>query len=715
MQRDLRLSLRLNIFSSFLSIDFFIIYDIIIRLIRYRMKNLRRAGKPALVVLSTFLFFFSCSGDMLLTGDRATPEFLIKSVAAGTVLGPGVEIPLSLVPSSGTPGSSNPPERMEVRLESGDGVLIATTEINEDLDTEELPSLQLPEELAEGLYRLVFRLYRGGELLQESVTEFFSTTEKYRLNGISSYPPSLYPGSRGILEALLDPAVSGNPYLVWRSGDRVFKTGYLDEGAGQAEWKAPGTEGVYNVRLELFPVGPANGSAFPFSSSIHIDTELFVSKNPAQGEYELPNGKGFYSLLHFRGNLRDEGSRKGAADIPFITIGNPALAKDSGIFGFLLDGTDGFSVPDLMLPVRDGTLEPFTVEARIQYMPDMISLPDVSPHTLFTAVSAAEAFSFSIVEEGGILSCELASGSLTAATRLSSFELPVGKPVDLALSIATVGGELNFSWFINGYNVLTQTHTLDLGNVSSSGQSTIGGETGFPGIIDEFGIYSADSDGRPSIDPELFIRGRKADFGRKLIFAEGFDGLFLPKWINGGESFDLASGILGVNGKARIDLPPVTPAEDEGIELAIAVPGNTGGAAVTVRTDEKSEALLTIPLSAVLPVPSSEDGVEEGLYSIRITSAATAAVIRWYDGEETRLESLPLNVDTPLYLSLENTTDEEGFHVDSISYQDYRIPSCRVISGRLVSTLSVPGLPCVYEKRASVQYGLIKNEILSLN
>jgi hypothetical protein len=119
-----------------------------------------------------------------------------------------------------------------------------------------------------------------------------------------------------------------------------------------------------------------------------------------------------------------------------------------------------------------------------------------------------------------------------------------------------------FMWFVDGFpvSVVEDSHPLfelplDFG---PDGRSFLGGGEdvkGFRGIIDEFGVYYRDDERRPAIDSGVFKAAMSARFGNRLVYAEGFEGLFLPKALRIEGSVIVVSGELIINPGSRVWFP----------------------------------------------------------------------------------------------------------------------------------------------------------------
>lgn len=704
------------------------------------MRNLVRWS---FVCLAGIALLGSCSGEFsLLSTGVMEPQALIETIPNGRIVSPGSTVPLAVRIPAEMETAGTAPDSMLVELRTAESTLIASTTLSEDvLLAEQIPPLALPRAVEDGLYTFIFKLYNGPTLAQENSVMFFITNETYSLGGITSYPPSLYPGATGILEALLgDIPESSDPFLVWKTGDEPFAYGPVREGFSEVEWAAPKTEGVYRVRLELYPTAPSDGTLFPFTSPLYIDTEIFVTKKPPESGTELSDGTQYAHLFHFRGDLRNEGTGTPSEPDPGTVFGRPGFAKSTDIFGYAFDGASGFSFPASLLPVHDGTLQPFTLELRLKALAqrarppqggltgqragtetrlvlgnpaagfedrptvtggteagsDLDPLKALQPDDSSAAIRSGTGTSGGAplgitsgerdilvsTADGGEFTFRLLAlpdgrpvitvGSRSGAVR-SELALPVlaaGSPAaGLAVSVVPVGEALSVLWFVDGRAVQTDRLVFDPSPIPADGTTWVGSDgygTDFIGIIDELGLYTRDELGRPSPHAGLFRESRQKLYGRDLVFADGFDGLYLPDWTRGVSGIALLPGTLVLQPGASVTLPAALPDVPMVLELTlpadsvpsgvieIVPPGSEAGTADSAEAtvsipfeslDVKTEAsaagiLLTVlsdDLSGVTDRPSS--GTQE---QAPVEHGARVRIVNSSDSEALSLDSVCL-------------------------------------------------------------------------
>lgn len=501
------------------------------------------------------VLFVSCSVNNLLSplGDQPANQVTVSTISAGTMVGTGDQIPLSLKYSQGQVN----PKDLKVELLDAQGNVVQTGDIKGVDFSAPLPPVQLPA-LSSGTYTLRLTLYDGNNqvIVQKNVT-FFYTQGTYSLQGITSYPPTLAPGGAGILYATLSVPSGANPYLRWTMGSKVIAEGNLLGGYDKVQWTAPASPGVYSVTVELFPFGPVGGSDFSFSSPYSMHVEIFVTSgagSPAKNQ--LGPAGDYYSLFHFGGDLADSSPRGLSLHLSASPIGNPQLGVNGSVFGYQLDGTSGFQIPSLILPLSGSMLAPLSITMRLRLDTFQFN------RNFFTATADDGSFRFQLATN--------AQGRLAATvnseSESGSIEVPTGELATITLSVIPSGQGLNLLWFVDGNLSLSDVISVTPSIQSpAGGVSIIGGTNGFVGLIDELGIYYRNESGQASVDSEVFRRAMSEEYGSSLVFAEGFDGTRLPqdlKYDSATTDGSLRSGSLLLGPGSSVSLPSFGVGED---------------------------------------------------------------------------------------------------------------------------------------------------------
>ena len=456
-----------------------------------------------------------------------------------------------------TENQSTKPELLEITLvtvsERGVEQSVWNTSISSPL-TDEALELLLPD-LETGQYTIVFSVLDEEGTKEEEKTSFFYIKGKYAIQGITSYPTTTTAGHETVLEADLLYPDQGNPYVRWSQDDIVLATGSVAEGLQKITWMAPQEEGVYSIRVELFPVPPSLGSDFSFSSSVELTAKLFVSTASGLTEDELVPEDSYYSLFHLNGTLRNSGllgteSEEEEAE----GIGQVRWNSENGIMGLDTGPGSGFRYPLNILPVLEEMLSPCTITFKL------LSSGENAEQTLML-IDHNQGFQFRIFFD--------TDGELTATItgRDALLYLPSGivglGPNQLHridLSLVPLDEQLQALWFLDG----RQTASVSEGplpvEVPREAQTTIAGDNGFSGTISELGVYYRDPFNRLSVDPGIYHSVMEQEYGRALVFAEGFEGLYLPdpeeSWSSDPpDSATLRNGRLILPVASRLTLP----------------------------------------------------------------------------------------------------------------------------------------------------------------
>lgn len=549
--------------------------------------------------IGTVLFFVlaSCSESGLLTplSDQSN-QITIKSVASGTMVTSGDHVPLSVDLNS----SQSTPVDLKVELLSTAGAVVQSADIQNADFSAPLPSVLLSN-LESGPYTLRMTLEgANGEVLAQKKVSIFYVQGKYSLDGITSYPPALPPGGSGLIVARVTAPDGSNPYLRWSMGDKLIAKGYLKDGFDKIQWNAPSSTGVYSITVEMFPFGPPTGGSFDFTSPYTMKVEVFVTNTVKSGRNELAPASSYFALYHFQGNLKDSGAR----GLDAAPIGNPTLSVNGSVFGYQLDGSSGFKVDSLLLPFNaKGALQPASVTMRLRLDKEQIN------RQFFSTSTADGSFKLAMAtNEQGALAV-----SINGTVEQNAVALKSGDITSVTLSLIPSNGAVDLLWFVNGTLALSDSLAVDPKVASSSGSSTIAGADGFTGLVDEFGVYYMDSAGQESTDPEVFRRAMADEYGSNLLFAEGFDGIYLPTDLTFAGKVSrtqIVAGSLLLDSSQSIEVPQL-PVGEEDLTMNANVSGisDTGSGMLTLSL--KGKQLYSVALKDALS-PSGQVEIRIG-------------------------------------------------------------------------------------------------------
>jgi len=412
----------------------------------------------------------------------------------------------------------------------------------------------------------------------------FISSGEFALLGLSSFPATLYPGSAALLSLNLDVPFGSDPYLEWYLDDELIRTGFLSETGTTTEIQVPGKSGAYTVRVNLFPTEPllSEGSV---PAVVTYATALLVSAESLPNQSDLAPERSYFVLHHFLGDLRDSGARPDlfeSISTGSRAIGNPTLAVDSDIFGYRLDGDDGFELDGLILPVRDGRLTPFSLSLRLR--PD-----ELSGLVHLVGIESGNRTLLELdIDADGKLVLGLEGGTVRVVSGERTIE--AGATSVITATLLPVEDVTIVQFYVDGVTVLSETVEWDAralvlpgpsavaedGWMAFAGTARIAGEGGLVGIIDEFGVYFRDEGDQPSPDTEIFRSAMKEAHGEKLVYAEGFEANELPEPIRVEGAVQVETGHL-ILGSGAAALFPVFGFSSEELFVTVsleALPGS---------------------------------------------------------------------------------------------------------------------------------------------
>lgn len=504
----------------------------------YRIRRVK-----ILIILAVFVAAACSDPGLLLPVAGDEPELLIQTVQKGSVLTLKDTFEIGLDYDS----DAFQPDRLVVELLQEDGTVLFSQELGED-EILELPlPVSLPVDLEDGYYTVAISVFQEGESVSREESAFFYVSAGYTISGLTPYPQFFYPGGKGLVLADLLIPQEADPYLRWSSSDGILLAGLLSDGADALQLDVPDREGVYSLQLEVFPYGPGVTDEFSFQSSISLEAQFFVSKDQDEETAELYPDENYFSLFHFRGEHVDWGLHRAGkvADV----IGDPEVALVDGIFGFRVDDNNGFSTDELLLPIVELEIEPFSFSMRYT--------PEQAEGEFFVVEQEDSAPLFSIgYGNDGILYAQVRDVKST----ISDGPAAITGANELTVSIVPGTGSIRFLWFLNGFLMSDDTQTFEQVPIEGGGRSFIGGTGGFSGIIDEIGVFYRVTERGVEVDDEVYARAMERQHGEQLVYAEGFDGLTLADQISytgSEEGVSVDGGSLFLANGSGIELPPM--------------------------------------------------------------------------------------------------------------------------------------------------------------
>jgi hypothetical protein len=481
---------------------------------------MQRLYKLSICLLAAGLALSACSDLSMFTPSvDESVGVKILSLSEGQMVEEGESIGFIIQ----TEGQNTEPVLLEISLIAQSGQSVWSTSISSPLTDEEL-DLVLPDLLETGQYTIVFTVQGEEGVLEEKKLSFFYVTGQYDILGISSYPPTSIARHETLIQADLLYPEGADPYVRWSQGDSVLAAGRVSEGLQSISWVAPKDEGVYSISLEMFPVPPPTGTKFSFSSSLVFTAQLYVATANILTEDELVPEDLYYSLFHLNGTLKNSGLLgRGTTRTEAQLIGQAKLSSEQGVIGYRTGSGAGLFYPLNVLPILQGALSPCTITFKLQ------AASENKDRSLMAVTNRNGGFQFRIFFD--------ADGQPVATFRFEDTVLHLpsqipglepGKHHRIDLSLVPVDNGLQALWFLDGLQTASVFDAPLPADLAPGGETLIGGDDGFEGIITEMGVYFKDPLDRPSVDPGIYRETMRRKYGRLLILAEGFEGLYLP-------------------------------------------------------------------------------------------------------------------------------------------------------------------------------------------
>ncbi|MDR2447125.1 MAG: hypothetical protein LBD58_07545 [Treponema sp.] len=212
--------------------------------------------------------------------------------------------------------------------------------------TMELPAFTLPETLDIGQYAMILQVVgKDGTLLSSTEKLFYFLAEaRFAVKDPQVYLPGqsdarmAKAGAYILLEVpvLWDEPL--DPYVVWSDGGKIFHEGRVSEGANRMLWKAPELAGFKNIRAEVFPLPPFEGTqkVNGIAGTISIPITMKEVENGHFAE-KLNEFTHWYAL---HGDLLD---KKGGPPLQFQTETTAQWAPAAYTYGLSI-GKDGYLI-----------------------------------------------------------------------------------------------------------------------------------------------------------------------------------------------------------------------------------------------------------------------------------------------------------------------------------------------------------------------------------
>jgi len=411
------------------------------------------------------------------------------------------------------------PTKLEISFLDHQGLEIGESQIIEgDALNKPLPSISLVYP-SESMYSLRLRAFDSDNIMiKEEIISFFYSRDSLSIRGLTPYPNTFSPGVQGLI--FIDADGSDYSWVRWSIDNDIIEEGYFEEYQDGFIWTAPLLEGVYGLRMELFPTEPlyTKNGTFPFRSPLMSELEVFVTTSDNNYDpMDLSPPESYSTNIHFKGLVLDEGTNVNIIS----SIGSPVLKREGDKFGYYLKEGSGYSIEGNILPVVKKELMPFSIT--FSYYMDKLQ-----ENVSFLNIIGEKKSLFSIkTDSSGILLSELfqAERSIISISGISP-----EKYNEITVSVIPDKKLITFLWYGDGILISSNVYDYSLVVPEIEYKSIIAAENGFEGLLDEFGVFYMDDTGRYNIDNNIFLRRAEKIYNPdKIIAVYGFDGIYFDE------------------------------------------------------------------------------------------------------------------------------------------------------------------------------------------
>lgn len=515
-------------------------------------------------------FSVSCSdGTYFLPDSARAEEVRLRTVDDGEFVISGDELSLEI-----ELGDESDFDGATVSVRTAEGSEVAFFEwIRDDFGAERRVTIPT-DDLDPGLYTLDISVESGGRELLREERRAFVVGREFHLDGLRTYPARVHPAAVGVFQT----SARGpeEAWLQWSVDGEIVAAGPIGDGLEELEWHAPDREGVYRVKVELFPVPPPSGDRFDFPSGLAEGADVYVSRSLSNAAEDSRDRESYYSLYRLKGDLRDDGVRidfDSSRHFDGRPFGETVFRVEGDMFGYQLDGSSGFESDGLGVPFVDSSLAPFSLSLAL------LPFGEQSARTVYRTATADGSFEFRVeTDNAGIPRAMLRRNGEEDTTSSAYPMLVPNEPSRISVSVSPGVEYTTVLWFVDGQ--LASIDQLDIGFPSSplgdsptsgartrvvtepgdvsvrDGVTTVGAETdGFSGLVGEVGVYFRDSQERLSTDDGLFRDAMESRFASRLAYAQGFEGLFLPEELETVGRVTVRTGELVLEPGSRVHFP----------------------------------------------------------------------------------------------------------------------------------------------------------------
>nr|MDA3810256.1 hypothetical protein [Spirochaetaceae bacterium] len=456
-----------------------------------------------IIISSLFILisFSSCSdvSDFLFETEQ---NIQIRSIDSGYILKGGESFPVTIEYDR-----EIVPDEFSVTIFDDSGTFRGETILEFPLIEGKFEtSLLVPDELPQGKYIFHIRVFESGKEISFKEVIIFKSDKDLSITQLYSLPHQTLSNKIVQISAEIKSSLTIDPFLRWSLNGLILKEGYLSEGLDSLNWLSDEENGLYSIKLEVFP----ESCDASLQSSVFDFAEIIVSDQFA-GETGSLTPDDLYSLLfHFSGDL------KLANDLGFEVVESGELQPESidNRLGYSFTEQTGLFISGESLPVRSGQITPFSISGRVL-------IPGIFTGGNLITISESQKPILSLsIDNSGYLDL-LINGELSKS-RFTLFEM-----TDFTLSIIPDENGIGVRWFYNGIAGGSDFLQTNFKEIISEQMVVLGGSETLSGadvFIDELGIFTGKQE-QSSVDGNQFVRVKKHLLGDNFIAADGFDSI----------------------------------------------------------------------------------------------------------------------------------------------------------------------------------------------
>lgn len=378
-------------------------------------------------------------------------------------------------------------------------------------------TFQIPETLSDGYYSLLFSFEDASGRNAGTVNaSFFISSIRLKVNSLGSYPAIIYPGGESLLYTDITAPDGFDADVVWYcNGVEIYRT-RLKNMSPAVKWRAPADKTAVEMSVGIYPCDSPAGEPFSFRPPVALTSTIFISANQSSESSDFRPDSEYDMLFHFRGEMNDYSPY--AKNRKITVKGNPQLAFDTNVFGYSF--ADGAAIEivsdDESVLGYDGSR---FVSSAVDFR---LNLKSDAAGKIFSVKDDAGQPVFSLSKNGTRLqlTTELSTGPFVQALNLSDYTLTDLNRLSFVVFQNVASGQFSFVWGLDGYSVSGSVFGHETLRRLTGRTFVIGGEDGYTGVIDEFGIFRIDE----PLSGSLFNEAVKKKFGEACLFADDFVG-----------------------------------------------------------------------------------------------------------------------------------------------------------------------------------------------